>query len=592
MNDSRPTERSADLASEEERAARALLDTSSTLLGDVPATFAAVLFARTAPEDLLVYSADELAKLARDAWAFLAVRKPGEPKIRFTSPPASDGDRLKSISVIEVVNDDMPFLVNSLMGELTERGIGVRLVAHPIFSVTRDSDGKLTAPPTEARADAKAGSHNESFIHIHVERIDDAQKREEVAHALEWVLIDVRLCVRDWKPMVARVNEVIAELKANPPPVPVGDIAEAIQFLEWLNANNFTLLGVQEYTVAADHDLQPVPESGLGLLRQSDLPILRRGGQIVTVTPEIQAFFNEPKTLIVTKANVKSRVHRRVHIDYIGVKRFNAAGIVSGEFRIVGLFTSGAYTRPPRTIPYLRRKIDAIVRRAGFDPDGHSGKALVNVLETYPRDELFQIDEDTLYRNALAIMQIEERPRVRVLARRDRFDRFVSVLVYAPRERFDTRVRQAMGEYLAGVFNGRVSAFYPWFPDGPLVRVHFIIGRDAGETPNPDRETLEEAIAAIVRTWSDTLSEALNDAFPGRARAMFERYRDAFSDGYREAYSPLEAVADIRVIEGLSADRPLAVDFYHKVWDKQDGVGTRSVEPRPADPVVGARART
>ena len=213
------------------------------------------------------------------------------------------------------------------------------------------------------------------------------------------------------------------------------------------------------------------------------------------------------------------------------------------------------------------------MRRAGFDPDGHSGKALANILETYPRDELFQIDEDTLYRIALAIMQIEERPRIRVLARRDRFDRFVSVLVYAPRERYDTRVRQAIGEYLAGVFNGRVSAFYPFFPDGPLVRVHFIIGRDAGETPNPDRETLEEAISAIVRTWTDTLSETLNEAFPGRARAMFDRYRDAFSDGYREAYSPLEAVADIRVIEGLSADRPLAVDFYHKVWDKQDGVG-------------------
>ena len=572
MNDSRPTERSAALASEEERAARDLLDVSSTLLGDVPATFAAVLFARTAPEDLLVYDAKELAQLARDAWAFLAVRKPGEPKVRFTSP-ASDGDRLKSISVIEVVNDDMPFLVNSLMGELTERGIGVRLVAHPIFSVARDGDGNLTAPPAEARADSKGGSHNESFIHIHVERIDDAQKREDVARALEGVLADVRLCVRDWKAMVARVNDVIAELKASPPPVPVGDIAEAIQFLEWLNANNFTLLGVQEYAVAANLDLQPVRDSGLGLLRQHDLPILRRGGQVVTVTPEIQAFFNEPKTLIVTKANVKSRVHRRVHMDYIGVKRFNADGVISGEFRIVGLFTSGAYTRPPRTIPYLRRKIDAIVRRAGFDPDGHSGKALVNVLETYPRDELFQIDEDTLYRNALAIMQIEERPRLRVLVRRDRFDRFVSVLVYAPRERYDTRVRQEIGEYLAGVFNGRVSAFYPYFPDGPLVRVHFIIGRDSGETPNPDRETLEDAISAIVRTWSDSLSEALNDAFLGRSRAMFERYRDAFSDGYREVYSPIEAVADIRVIEGLSADRPLAVDFYHKVWDEQDGVG-------------------
>jgi glutamate dehydrogenase len=573
MNDSRPAERSGFLGSDEERAARALLDAASTLLGDVPATFAALLFARTAPEDLLIYDKTEVAELARQAWAFLAERKSGEPKVHVVSPPDAAGAHLKSISVIEVVNDDMPFLVDSLMGELNERGLHVRLIAHPIFTVVRGQDGKLASPPTEGRADGGAkGAQSESFIHIHIERIDDANKRGELANALVAVLADVRLCVQDWKPMVARVSEVIAELKADPPPIPVAEIAEAIQFLEWLAANNFTLLGVQDYAVAGD-DLQPISGSGKGLLRRADLTILRRGGQAVTITPEIRAFFNEPKALIVTKANVKSRVHRRVYLDYVGVKRFDRNGLLVGEFRIIGLFTSGAYTRPARLIPYLRRKVDSVVRRAGFDPEGHSGKALVNVLETYPRDELFQIDEDTLYRFALAIMQIEERPRVRVLARRDRFDRFVSVLVYAPRERYDSKVRQEIGAYLAEVYHGRVSAFYPWFPDGPLVRVHFIIGRDAGETPSLDRETLEDAISAIVRTWTDALSEALTDAFPGRARALFDRYRDAFSDGYREAHSPIEAAADIRTIEGLSADRPLAVDFYHQVWDRQDCVG-------------------
>jgi glutamate dehydrogenase len=573
MNDSRPADRPGFLGSDEERAARALLDAASTLLGDVPAAFAALLFGRTAPEDLLVYDKAEVAELARQAWAFFNERKAGEPKVHVTSPPESAGVHLKSISVVEVVNDDMPFLVDSLMGELNERGLHVRLVAHPVFTVVRGPDGKLASPSIDEPSEGGIkGAQHESFIHIHIERIDDANTRGELANALMAVLADVRLCVQDWKPMVARVSEVIAELKADPPPIPVAEIAEAIQFLEWLAANNFTLLGVQDYAVAGD-DLQPIPGTGKGLLRRADLTILRRGGQAVTITPEIRAFFNEPKALIVTKANVKSRVHRRVYLDYIGVKRFDRNGLLVGEFRIIGLFTSGAYTRPARLIPYLRRKVDSVVRRAGFDPEGHSGKALVNVLETYPRDELFQVDEDTLYRFALAIMQIEERPRVRVLARRDRFDRFVSVLVYAPRERYDSDVRQAIGGYLAEVYHGRVSAFYPYFPDGPLVRVHFIIGRDASETPSPDRETLEEAVSAIVRTWADALSEALTDAFPGRARALFDRYRDAFSDGYREAYSPLEAVADIRTIEGLSADRPLAVDFYHKVWDRPDCVG-------------------
>ncbi|MGC1954231.1 MAG: NAD-glutamate dehydrogenase domain-containing protein, partial [Gammaproteobacteria bacterium] len=516
----------------------------------------------------LVYDVAELAELTRSAWAFFAERKPGVPKVRFVSPGDSESGRLKTVSVVEVVNDDMPFLVDSLMGELTERGLSVRLVAHPTFTVTRDQDGRIAGA-----VDAEGGMPRESFIHVHVERVDDAVKRDAIVQSIGQVLADVRLCVQDWRAMVKRVNEVIAELKTNPPPVPVADIAEAIQFLEWLNTDNFTLLGVQEYVIV-DDDLAPMPETGLGLLRQPDLPVLRRGGKVVTITPEIRAFFNEPKTLVVAKANLKSRVHRRVYMDYIAVKRFDADGVVAGAFRIIGLFTSGAYTREPTTIPYLRRKIDAIVRRAGFHPDSHSGKALVNVLETYPRDELFQVDEDTLYRFALAILQIEERPRVRVLARRDRFDRFVSVLVYAPRERYDTRVRIAIGDYLARVYHGRVSAFYPWFPEGPLVRVHFIIGRDEGETPNPDRDTLEEEVSTIVRTWTDALAESLAESFETkRARALFDRYRDAFSDGFREAYSPIEAVEDIRVVEGLTEERPLNVDFYHKVWDKLELVG-------------------
>ena len=215
--------------------------------------------------------------------------------------------------------------------------------------------------------------------------------------------------------------------------------------------------------------------------------VLRRGRELVSVTPEVLAFLKEPNPIIVTKANIRSRVHRRVVLDYIGVKRYDADDKLTGEFRIVGLFTSTAYTRSTRTIPYLRRKVDAVLARARFDPEGHSGKALVNVLESYPRDELFQIDEDTLFGFALAILQLDERPRVRVLARRDRFDRFVSVLVYVPRERYDSHIRKAIGDYLAEVYRGRVCAFYPFFPEGPLVRVHFIIARYEGETPNPDR---------------------------------------------------------------------------------------------------------
>ena len=258
-------------------------------------------------------------------------------------------------------------------------------------------------------------------------------------------------------------------------------------------------------------------------------------------------------------------MHRRVYLDYIGVKRFDRSGKLVGERRFCGLFTSTAYTRPARGIPYLRRKIDGIIRRAGFDPASHSGKALVNVLETYPRDELFQIDEDTLYQFALAILQLDERPRVRVLPRRDRFDRFVSILVYVPRDRYDSRIRAAIGNYLAAAFNGRVSAYFPSFTEGPLVRVHFIIGRAEGEAPNPDRATLDREVEAIVRSWTDGLREALAaGSDPLRGRVLFERYREAFPIDYREVYPPAIAVSDIRVLELLTPERPLGVDFYRQ----------------------------
>src|SRR4029079_5623509 len=216
---------------------------------------------------------------------------------------------------------------------------------------------------------------------------------------------------------------------------------------------------------------------------------------------------------------------------------------------ILGLFTSTAYTRSARTIPYLRRKVDAILTRAGFDPAGHSGRALVSVLESYPRDELSQIDEDTLFHFALMILQLDERPRVRVLPRRDRFDRFVSVLIYMPRAHYDDRLREKVGAYLAQTYEGRVSAYYLFFPEGPLVRIHFIIGRAQGEVPSVERATLEQAVGDIVRTWTDVLADALNEAFdPVKARGLYDRYRGAFSVGYREGYSAEVAVGDIRII--------------------------------------------
>jgi len=525
---------------------------------DIPEDFLAKLFGLAVPEDLQRYSAEELAAIAATSWSFLADRKASEPKLRFEPADAPRGT-----SVLEIVNDDMPFLVDSVLAELNRRGLDIRLLVHPVFVVERDLAGRL-AKFNGART---VGGQRESYIHLHIEGVDDPAQRAEIVESLAGILADVRICVQDWQPMLARIRAAIAELRTNPPPLPVEEIAEAIQFLEWLVEDNFTLLGARDYVFTNKEEmLEPAFETGLGLLRSRDMRLLQRWNQPLTVTPEIRAFLEEPKLLIVTKAAVRSRVHRRVHFDYIGVKRFDRSGRLVGEHRFCGLFTSTAYTRPARTIPYLRRKADSIIRRAGFDPSSHSGKALVNVLETYPRDELFQIDEDTLYQFALAILQLDERPRVRVLPRRDRFDRFVSLLVYVPRDRYDGSVRAAIGDYLAAAFKGRLSAYNPFFPEGPLVRVNFIIARlENEELANPDRATLEHTVEAIVRNWTDGLREALVvDPDPARGRALLARYREAFPVDYREVYTPAVAVADIRIVETLTPDRPLGVDFYRQ----------------------------
>src|SRR5271165_784446 len=308
--------------------------------------FAAALFGGVAPEDVARYQPSELAALATAAWVFLSRRTAGEPKIRISDPQLPRGDGGKPISVIEIVNDDMPFLVDSVLAALAERKIDVLLVAHPVINVTRDADGRLVAFRAHAPLAAR-----ESFIHLHVERIADDLERNEIIAALGEVLGEVRRAVVDWKPMLARTGALIADLKHNPSALPPEEISEAVAFLEWLVADNFTFLGMREYALTGDQQFEPLHESDLGVLRHREMRVLHRDHELIAVTPEILAFLQEPKALIITKSNVRSRVHRHVYMDYIGVKRHDAQGRLIGECRIIGLFTSTAYTRSARSIP-------------------------------------------------------------------------------------------------------------------------------------------------------------------------------------------------------------------------------------------------
>ncbi|WP_237155153.1 NAD-glutamate dehydrogenase [Oryzibacter oryziterrae] len=524
--------------------------------------FVKLLFARGAAEDLVTYTAVELLAFAESGLSSLALRVPGIHSIRIFNPPwDEEGDGRRAVTVIEVINDNMPFLVDSVMQELTDAGLEVRLMVHPILSVARGMTGRLLAITDEDDPDAT----RESFIHVHVTRLPDPIAAAQIETRLDLVLADVRASVDDWPEMNARLKQVIAEYRTNPPPLPVEEIAEAIEFLTWLADNNFTFLGLREYDVALatgsdDDQIAVKPGTGLGLLRDPDVRVLRRGRELVQVTPEVREFMLRPEPLIVAKANVKARVHRHAYMDYVGVKHYDDEGTLVSELRLLGLFTSSAYTRSTRSIPYLRRKVAQVMERAGFDPESHSGKALHNILESYSRDELFQIDIETLQEFTRSILELIERPRIRVLARREKFNRFVSVLVYVPRDRFNTHVQTRIGAYLKDVYEGRVSAVYPAFPEGPLARVHYIIGRDEGVTPNPSQVDLEAAVTAITHTWADAFQEACRAKFgPARGRVLIETYGNAFPPAYKDTYAPAVAIDDLVTLEHFVAGRQTAI---------------------------------
>jgi len=412
--------------------------------------FIRIYYRAVAAEDLLERSVVDLYGAALAHLNFGAKRAPGESKVRVYTPQLEEHGWSSPHTVVEIVHADMPFLVDSVSMELTRLGSGVHLIIHPVVRVRRDEEGQLVEV---LRHDAEAADCAlESFIHAEIVRETDPEHLATVKAGLENVLADVRAAVEDWRPMGAEARQVIADLDANPPPIDEEELAEAKALLEWIVDNHFTFLGYHEYDLIAengDEALRRVPGTGLGILRDAS------GGQgVVKLPPEARARARWKDPLVLTKANSRATVHRPAYLDYVGVKRFDEAGEVVGERRFLGLYTSSAYSARPDEIPLLRRKVRRVRERSGMPPGSHDDKALVEILESYPRDELFQISDDDLFEIAMGILHLGERPRVRLFPRRDTFGRFFSALVFVPRDRFNTQVREAIGKILMETFDG------------------------------------------------------------------------------------------------------------------------------------------
>ncbi|RWB72041.1 MAG: NAD-glutamate dehydrogenase [Mesorhizobium sp.] len=529
-----------------------------------PARLADYLLARAPAEDIAAYDAADLERAGELAARAVASHRKGESVVAVDadSDVVCDG---RPVTVITVVNDNMPFLFDSILGEITESSGQPTLVTHPIVTVRHGKAGVVEVLGDGGKEDDE--HERLSVVHVHVPRLT-AEEAKSLTERLRKMLSQVRAAVVDWKRMLARLDQAISEFRYSAVPLDKKSVAEAIAFLEWLRDDNFTFLGMREFKYVGGEEsgsLERADKPGLGILADPDVLVLRRGTEAVTTTPEIRAFLHGPEPLIVTKANAKSLVHRRIYLDYVGVKTYTAKGALAGELRIVGLFTSTAYTRSVMKIPYLRSKAETIIAKSGFNPNDHSGKALINVLESYPRDEFFQVPVPVLRKHANAILGLVERPRIRALVRADQFDRFVSILVFVPRDRYDSAVREKIGAYLKTVFEGRLSAYYPAFPEGGLARVHFIIGRSGGKTPKIEQSTIEAAIRDIVRTWQDALSEAAEAAGSDPAlKAIAAR----FPESYRDSFSAAVALADAGRIAKISADNPIAIDYYRHADQK------------------------
>ncbi|WP_421707942.1 NAD-glutamate dehydrogenase [Algihabitans sp.] len=525
--------------------------------------FLRLFFAHVPPDDLSDQTPENLAGAARSVWSFAQNRKPGRAKVRVYNATAKTHGWSCPHTIVEIVNDDMPFLVDSVTAAMNRREIEVRLVIHPILPMERDEKGDLLR--LGDRQEVEIAGAAESCMLLMIEE-QPAALHTEIAEVLEVVLRDVRLAVEDWRPIRQRCRDLIRDLDRNPPRLPREEVEEAVAFLEWLDDDHFTFLGYREYRFqgSGQKALAKIdPDSGLGLLRDVGFSVFDGLRDLGKLPPDVQDWVKTPELLRITKANRRSTVHRDAHIDAIAVKLFDSKNRICGERLFIGLFTSAAYSQSPREIPQLKRKVDKVLKLAGFSPASHDGKALLHILETYPRDELFQIDAEELQGTALGVLHLQERQRTALFVRRDPFERFVSCMVYVPRDRFDTNLRLKLQSLLAEAYAGEIAAFSTQLGDALLARLHVIVKTTQGKVPKVEVEVLEQQLAEAARSWTDTLQASLVAAHGEQeGLSLFRRYQRAFPTNYREAHVAKDAVADLAKIETTLGEAGLALDLY------------------------------
>jgi glutamate dehydrogenase len=556
--------------------------------------FLRAYYANVDAEDLAARDPKELAGAALSHLKF-AHRRGRSALVRVFNPTWREHGFTSPHTVIQMVNDDMPFLVDSINLALTERALALHFLAHPIFSVSRDRSGSLLELRERGESRGKVPGRKprlESFQHIEVDRIVDPGALKSLAAQIERSMRDVRVACADWRKMQTAARDTAQALSTSSARVDPGDLSEAVALLAWMESRHFTFFGYREYRLhgrKGREALLPIESTGLGLLRRGHQQSDPRN----RILPgDIRRQSRSRDVVLVTKANLESTIHRPGYLDYIGVKNFDPRGRLIGEKRFLGLWTSAAYNSNPREIPVLRHKVAQVVEDFALAPDSHDGKALQHILEAFPRDELFQASVAELNRIVTGIFGLQERPRVRVLLRRDPFRRFYSCLVFVPREKYNTQVRQRIEKVIREAFSAFGMESQVQIAESNLARIHIVARTSPSEESRIDADSLERRVAAAVRSWADGFKSALlsrlDEAY---ALQLFEKYAPAFPAAYTEDFLGDAAALDVSFVEAVEKDpNRLHLDIYRpdprrkdkfflKIFRNQDAIPISDLLP-------------
>ena len=527
-------------------------------------TFIADYYEHLAGEDTQGHDVDVLRARANHHWQVARNRTPKTANVEIRNESGR--------SIVYIVTDDMPFLVDSINAELGRQHLAIHLVVHPLLVVARNrasnelvrvakipasagiTSGDTSAMPNISHliATGDNASHMESWIAIEIDSASD-EAQAGLIIGLTKVLGDVRAAVDDWQQMRMKAMLIADALATVARAEEIEDLTQTQELLRWLDRGNFTFLGYREYnleTLDGEDVLTIRDGSGLGLLRSAEV-----GHTIQHLTESGRRMARERRALVITKANSRSSVHRPAYFDYIGIKSFDADGNVTGEQRFIGLFADTAYTSSVQAVPILREKVDAVMAQAGFPPESHSGKDLVAIMETYPRDELFQIDVPTLLSTALAIQRLQERRRTRLFLRPDAYGRFMSALVYLPRDRYTTAVRLRIEKELRETFHAESIDFEARMTESALARLFFRIRLPKDAVVGVvDATQLERRLVMAVRSWPEGISEELRERHSfEEAEHLSQHWAEAFPASYRVDYEIEDALEDIGRFEACAA---------------------------------------